>query len=256
MRWLLEPEVFNGELTPFIEVLKESGEDYTICEFGESYEEYISDFITDDVVFHGSYQFARLIKEKTKWKAIYCNFPKFECNYYYPKFGDNLLNSDYLILPFGDMNRKRDWLFTVYQKNLFIKPVTSFKKFTGMVLDPNNWNREIKLLSLRVDPEELILITRYTDIIKEWRLVIADGKIITGCEYAPNRISGVPELVQKYAQDILNSVKYNPDPIWILDICEWRWQKNKFSILETGPFACSGLYACDPKPIIETIKKL
>lgn len=85
MKWLLEPDVFQTDLKPFIAKLESLGIEHTVCQFGKSYEEQLEP-LTDDHVFVGSMQFAKVIHSKRKWSGLYWNLPKFDCLYYYPRF--------------------------------------------------------------------------------------------------------------------------------------------------------------------------
>jgi len=113
VKWLLEPEVFDEDETSVIMALKKLDVPHVVCSFGTEYESYIKKFAEEDcVVFHGSFQFARVIQQKAKWiPGVYCNKEKLDCLYYYPRFGDYLLNSHYMMLPFGDLNRRKNDLF-------------------------------------------------------------------------------------------------------------------------------------------------
>ncbi len=266
MRWLLEPEVFQTDSTSLIEYLEESGVNHTICKFGKSYEEYIEEIQridnSDCIVFHGSLQFARLILRQTKWIGVYCNLPKFECLYYYPRFGDYLLNSEYMMLPFGCLKDKKDWIFDNFGGNtrpdsVFLRPSNGSKTFTGKARTKDSWDNDIDLLSSRSDPELLVVIAPCKNIQKEWRLVVAENKVIAGSQYSKQgesvRIEGATQEVFEYAEDVLESVKYEPDPIWTLDICE---NHGELKVLEVGSFSCAGLYDCDPEPIVKAVNSI
>ncbi len=262
MLWLLETEVFKDDLIPFIETLKNLGEKYEIHKFGTTYEQTIQTHeIDENIVFHGSYQFARLIKNSTKWKGVFCNFSRFECVYYYPRFGKYLLNCNYTMFPFGDVDQIwRHDLFKNYK--LFIKP-SIFKLFNGQVVTIDGWEQLRKILSFKVNPEDIVLFSPVHNVIKEWRTVIFNNEVITACQYKENdeivRIKDVPKSIIEYANHVLKNVKFNPiDPIWVMDICtiEDHHQVNQVCVLEVGPFACCGLYSCEPEPIIKAIKHI
>lgn len=67
------------------------------------------------------------------------------------------------------------------------------------------------------------------------------------------RIKDVPQEVLDYGQEVVNNVKYEPDPAWVLDVCE---TKGHLKVLEVGSFSCSGLYAADPETVILKINEL
>ena len=87
--------------------------------------------------------------------------------------GDDLLNSDYYILPYGEfVNRKLT--------NVFIKPESGLKEFVGQVFDGDYQ----KLSPFgEIDPNTLVVVSETKEIKAEFRYVICGGKVITGSEY-------------------------------------------------------------------------
>jgi hypothetical protein len=257
MKWLLEPEVFQHDSDSLIKALESQGIDHVICKFGKPYEDYIA----EDVIFHGSLQFAKLLKEKTKGNGVYCNLPKFECLYYYPRFGDYLLNSNYIMLPFGELNRRKKWIFDNIGKDndVFLRPSSGFKNFTGTIISQAEWEQAIKFYGFRIDPEVLIVVAPPAEVLKEWRLVVVNNKVVAASQYKEDgkvvRIGEVPEIVITYGQNVLDQVKFKPDPAWVMDVCETK-DSISLKVLEVGSFSCSGFYACDPEPIIKVIGEL
>ena len=212
------------------------------------------------MIFHGSLQFARLIQRKsTNWyPGVYCNLPQFECVYYFPRFGELLLNSNYIMLPFGELKRRKDWLFDTIGENgnFFLRPSSGFKTFTGQVVNHSN----IDSIGVRCDPEEIVIASKPIEIVREWRTIVngLETKIITGSQYKVNneivKSPEVPMEVLSYASDVIKTVNFHPDPIWVLDVCETK--DGKLMVLEVGSFSCSGLYNCDPQAIVETVNRI
>lgn len=245
MIWLLESEVFDGDLNSFIETLERFGESYSVIKFGIPYEEYIKSHEDHNVVVLSSFQFAKLSKT-TKWQGVFCNFPEFECLYYYPRFEKYLFNQDYRMFPFGAIDEN------LLSGVCFLKP-SSFKLFNGQVVTPENW--KIKKNGLRANLEDLVVLAPCKRIDKEWRTVVFKNKVITACQYKDKdknvRVKDVPKKVFEYGNMVLNEVNYNPDPIWVMDICEDM--DENLHILEVGPFSCCGLYCCDAQSIIDAV---
>jgi hypothetical protein len=269
VKWLLEPEVFQYESKPIIEALERRGIEHKVCEFGKTYEDVVKVFDPDDcVVVHGSLQLGRAVQKRTRWiPGAYCNLPRFECLYYYPRFGEHLLNYDYAMFPLGALKDRGDWLEYHFGVNgcVFLRPSSGFKTFTGRVVEFCEWDRELRDLSFRLDPETLVLVCQPIEVVKEWRLVVTD-RVIAYSQYKEGkglvRLTGsdllkvreTPQEVLDYGQQVLSEVRFNPDPIWTLDICETAGGELK--VLEVGSFSCAGLYACDPEPIIDEVNKL
>ncbi len=262
VKWLLEPEIFDDESKPLIDTLAKHGIEYQIWPFGHMYQDFKSKFKDDCVVFHGSFQFANVIRRQTTWiPGVYCNLAKFDCLYYYPRIGNYLLNWDYVMMPLGAVgtpNKVRQLdQFTFFNK-LFIRPSSGSKSFTGKLIERAALDKELRQFALRADPETLVVISKPQWIKREWRTVVAENKVITASQYKLGvqmiRSKDVPVEVIQYAQNVLDNVKYNPDPIWTLDICET--DDGKLHVLEVGSFSCAGLYDCDPEVIVETVNRI
>lgn len=264
--WLLEPEVFQSGLTPLIDKLEEMGVEYLTCQLGTPYEDYIDGFgAAENIVFHGSFQFAKLVKEKTKWKGFFYNLPQFDCTYYYPRFGERLLNNRYIMIPFGELDRQKDWLMNRLPAwpRMFVRPSGGFKEFTGRVVHDDDWEKELRQFGLGdMEPESLVLVAMPKEIIREWRLVVVNGKIVASSQYKNGdrfeRSQGAPQYVLSYGEEVLSEVDYRPDPAWMLDICESKdpRSKNGLYVLEVGPFACCGIYDSDPESVIRAVNDI
>jgi hypothetical protein len=260
VKWLIEPEIFEDDAKPLLETLKKLGVEHQIWPFGHMYQDFKSKFKDDCVVFYGSFQFANVIIRQTTWvPGVYCNLPKFDCQYYYPRLGQYLLNLEYAMMPLGDMKRRKEWILNNFsvQDQVFLRPASGAKSFTGKVVKNSEWDKDFRMFELRADPETLVVIAKPAHITYEWRVVIAEGKVITASQYKAGdkmtRSKDVPEAVLQYAQSVVDNVKYKPDPIWTLDICA---AKGALHVLEVGSFSCAGLYACDPEIIVNTVNHI
>jgi len=255
MKWLLEPEIFGDDGLPLIDALKALNVPHTISKFGTSYESYIENFGDGPGMFHGSLQFGKLIKSKSKNISVYCTLPKYECTYYYPRFGDFLLNKDYVMLPIGDLKRRFRFFSNLLglDNEVFIRPNSGYKTFTGDLVRVNDVDSFVRYS--RTDPQDLVIVSSPRKIGREWRLIVVNNKVITAGQYKKDseiaRDKDVPEIVLKFGQYVLERVKYEPDPAWTLDICET--DDNNLWVLETNSFSCAGLYACDCEAVVREV---
>jgi hypothetical protein len=258
----MEPEVFKEDAIPIIQALDSTKTPYTLAKFGVSYDDYIRHMYVRpiaerDVIFYGSFQFAEVIKKTAPKIKIYGdNLNKYNCTYYYPAFGGNLLNKDYIMLPLGDLERRILSLNHILGINdmIFVRPDAINKAFTGITI---NVNDKLKFPA-NLSKDMLLLVAEPKQLTKEWRFVVVKSEVVTGGQYKENskivRISDVPDSVYEYAQKIVMETAYRPDNVWTLDICQDKI--GELSVLEVGPFSCSGLYACDATKIVKAIKKL
>jgi hypothetical protein len=270
VKWLVEPEVFQYTCQALLDTLEEKGIEHKVCAFGITYDELVAKVFSPDdcVVVYGSLQLGRTVQRKAKWvPGVYCNLPKFECLYYYPKFSKHLLNSDYAMFPLGDLLNRREWVFRNFGVDdcVFLRPSSGFKTFTGQVVELVDWDQEIDQLVWKAGDSTLVVVCRPIEITREWRLVVTD-RVIAGSQYKQGRglirIPGsdivrtkeVPQSVMDYGQQVLVDVQFKPDPIWTLDICETI--SGELRVLEVGSFSCAGLYECEMGPIVDEVNRL
>lgn len=258
--WLIEPEVFSDDnLEGLIKALDRSNTPYVEIEFGKSYQEYINIPYDDKVVVHGSVQLANVARRLApRWHGLFYNLPEYNCNYYYPRFGQYLLNQNYVMLPVGDLERRKDFMFFMLSATaeLFVRPNAATKPFTGQIISRSNWTKDMKLLMFYdVEPEELVVLASPKKIDKEWRLIVVDDQIVTGSQYRDGtnyeRIPHVPDAVLQFGETVLKESKYKPDRAWMLDIC----QTDHLHVLEVGPFSSCAMYAADPELVVEAINQ-
>ncbi|MFW5890619.1 MAG: ATP-grasp domain-containing protein [bacterium] len=262
LTWVLEKNIWNDDSYQrlkeslfkqninFIEIdLKDA-----YCYLNE-----ICEKISDNVIFYGSLQVAEQIKMKTNWiPGVFYTRKHFDCSYYYPRLGDLLLNSDcYAMLPYGELFRKKDFIFENFgiKNTVFIRPNSGHKPFDGRLIYEEKYN-EIENLTLKdLSPEELVVVSSPKNIIKEWRFVICEGEIITGSAY---KSCGFLEIEKSYTEEAYKLAektlkRYNPDPVWVCDVCETI--HGEFYILEVGCFSCAGMYDCDADIIVKRISQ-
>jgi hypothetical protein len=265
VKWLIEKNVFDEEVENMVQIIQDQRHECKFISYVpfEGSDKFLSLFDEEDcVIFYGSLQMANEVKRKAKWiPGLYCNLPAYECSFYYPYFGYRLLNEKYIMLPFGELNRRKDFLLDTLgvDHSLFIRPNSGFKLFTGQVVTRATWEKDLKLLGFYdVDPECLVVVATPFKLAREWRFVIANGKVISGSQYRNKKnklekTSILPLSIWDFAQNTVNEVNYSPDKVWVLDICE---SNNELYVLEVGGFSTAGLYACDMKPIITEVSKI
>jgi len=205
------------------------------------------------VVFRGSLRLMRCIQETRRWRpAGWCAFQNLACSTYYAYFGDFLLNREYALMPVGDAVRLADSLFARYGKNdlLFVRPDSVDKSFNGSLVDRHSY--PATLAGAAFDPSTLILIANPKSIAREWRLIISNGKVLTGSQYAAagnaQSVAGVPQEVATFAAQVLEQVAFRPDPLFVADVCD---SEDGLRILELNSFSCSAHHAADLAIVVD-----
>lgn len=264
MKWLLESDVFDDDLLPMLDELKRQNIEYKVADHMTSIhpERVQALFPPDDcVVFYGSLGMSRIVKLHTSWvPGIFCELPHYECVYYYPRIHKYLLNSNYVMLPFGELTRRKEFLLDLFGKDgkIFIRPSSPFKIFGGKVIDSKNWESDIKFVQFyNVEAEKVVVVAPPKVVTHEWRVVVVDGKAISGSQYIKNdeiESGPCPKDVMIYAQWVLCNIDYKPDRAWCLDVC--RTDDDFLHVLEVGAFSTCGLYQCPMEPIIREVSRV
>lgn len=276
INWLLENETFEENLDKIKEIITKQGMKYQICNnlpfYGKiTFENKIP--IIDGSIYknkplfaYGSLQLIKRLQKSNFSVVTFCNFKQFKCSYYYPRFGKYLLQEQYAFVPFGEFDRRKEWLFQHLgqQNQIFVRPDDGFKTFTGQLVSKERWDKDMGLIGFYdVQPECMCIVSEPKNIKNEWRFVI--GTDFPSDEYPQRIISGscykingnlvenpndeIDQYVIDYVNEVISNVNYRPDPFWILDVC----LTDKLNVLEVGSMSCSGLYGCDLNKVISNI---
>jgi hypothetical protein len=244
--WLIEADVFGAEAEPLKAEIRRQGMACHVVRhdslFGGRPETVRGRIPSDDecVIFYGS-----------------CSADDLACSTYYGYFGRYLLNRRYVMLPGVEAIRLRDWLFEVLARDdkVFVRPSGMQKLFTGRCIDRDEF--AIALAPARYDPATLVVVAEPREIAREWRLVIAEGRVIAASQYARGGarefVPDCPAAVRTFADEILGGVSWRPDAMFMMDVGE---SEGRLSLVELNSFSCSGLYRCDLAAVVETASRL
>lgn len=255
-KWLIETTAWTDDLESFFEAIREQEMEYK--QVTSDTEDVLSMFDSDDcVIFYGSLRVGKHIRRKAHWiPGVFYNATAYDCNHYYPFFGDMLLNREYIMLPFGELRRNKEMLYDYLgeDRSIFLRPNRCDKIFTGKLVGKEEFDKELDFLGYgAVDPHEIIVVARPINIVQEWRFVCVRGKVITGSTYKKNdRVA----IEQGFSEEALATAHmaaecYNPDLAWVIDVGLTR--AGRYCIVEIGCFSCAGLYKCDRSLIIKEV---
>ncbi len=212
-------------------------------------------------IFYGSINFIRTSRKLEVVPGKYCNFPLYDCTSYYPKLGKFLLNSHYVLIPFGELGRKLSFISRVFGNELFIRPNFGSKIFDGGIFDVNELASypDISKMSVFYEcfPDTLILISDKKQINDESRFLVVDGKVVAGSYYIIDGEFESYEYLSKdrqewnFAQKIADD--YQPERCFTIDICN---NDNGNHLLELNSFSSAGLYSCNVKSVIKEVSKV
>src|SRR5262249_12958387 len=100
----------------------------------------------------------------------------------------------------------------------------------------------------------LVVVSSPKKLVAEWRFVIVNQQVVSGCEYKRNNSFNPQPGYDADAFDLANvvaSAGNQPDPVWIVDICQN--DRGEYALLEIGGFSFSDLYCCDKAVIANAV---
>jgi hypothetical protein len=262
--WLIEAGVYGVEADPLLAEIRRQGMAAAVVPFEalrKGKPVTVGDRVLGDgdcVLGYGTFPFAREIQLHRRWvPGAWCNAEGLDFTRYFAHFGKFLLNQPYAILPGVEAIRQQDWLFQVFGKDdeVFARPAGCHKLFTGRCVYREDF--AAALAPTRYDPATLVVVAAPRQIDREWRLVVAGGRVVAASQYAEQGsksvAEGCPEPVRAYAEVMLAEVPWWPDPLLMLDVCE---AEGHFWLVELNGFSTSWLYQCDLVAVVGRASEL
>ena len=113
------------------------------------------------------------------------------------------------------------------------------------------------LAPTRYDSESRVVIAEPRELGCEWRMVVAGDEVIAASQYADGGVKsvalGCPDDALAFAREVLSAVRWRPDDIFMLDVCE---SDAGLRLVELNSFSCSWLYACDFAAVVRVASEL
>lgn len=208
------------------------------------------------VVIHGTVEFCKNIN--TKWlgwtPGLYFNDNVKHWAKFAAHIGHDLLNWDYNIMPYAEVVRRVE----LFKTNVFVKPESGMKEFTGQVIRALHLEDDLIKLSpwRKIDPDTLCVVAIPKEIKAEFRYIIADKRVITGSEYRWDNKLDV-RIDTHHACDVLAlkvvQADWQADKVYVCDIA--LLPNNTAKVIELNAFSSSGLYACDTYMIVDAVSE-
>lgn len=250
INWLVEDGPFEEDIESLIQEIQKQGHHLKLIKYEPFGSGLYNNLFEKDacVIFYGSINLATQLQRQTPWiPGPIATWKHYECTYYYAYYGKWLFNQDYEILPYAEFYRRENRAF-----NYFVRPNVGTKLFGGHVV------QHIDPVGYVCKPHDLIIASRPKEILREWRIVVADRKPISGCQYKYRDKLDlniyVPSNVYRYVQSILWSSEWTPDKCFTMDIAEDR--NGELGLLEINSFCSAGLYCCPVEPVVREISRI
>lgn len=168
-----------------------------------------------------------------------------------------LLNQEYMMLPFGEVQRNLDFVFKTFGDAIFIRPNTGKKAFAGTTFNSYNGVHELYCIEEleHVTPEVICVVAPAKHIKAEYRFLIGNGAVLDYSQYRRDNIldvrHDVTEKALHFAKTIAGMRSGQPDLIYTLDVAELI--SGDHAIIEINCFNCSGLYAMDRNIVVDKV---
>jgi hypothetical protein len=252
--WLIESGVYGPEVEPLAAEVRRQG---MRCEF-VSYRDIVKAPPPlppgGCAIVYGTYPTVRHAMLHHGWiPGGWCDPETLDCATYYPHFEKYLLNRRHVILPGVEAIREKALLFAEFgdEGQVFARPTGVHKLFVGRLIAEEDF--ETSLAPTRYDPSTLVVVAGPEEIGREWRLVVAGDEVVSGSQYADGGVRavapGCPDEVTAFARDMLADIRWRPDELFMLDVCE---ADGGPYLVELNSFSCSWLYACDFATVVAT----
>lgn len=261
VKWLIETQTTSVENTEaLLRAIEGQGMEYATVPWRPFVDEPPGVFGPNDcVVFVGSLKLSEVIARKTSWvPGTFNTIETYRCSHYYPIVGDHLFNQPYIMLPVGELVRRKEFLLRTlssFSSAVFVRPDSGSKLWNGRVFNARNWAEDIAAWVTKwedVLPHEIAVASPVRTVVREWRMIIVRGRgIVTGSQYGPIILPGLPDEVRQFGEMVIADTGLDPDPAWVLDVCSDA--KGDLAVMEVGGFSSAGFYACDRDVIVEAV---
>jgi hypothetical protein len=211
------------------------------------------------VVFWGSLGAAYRDRVAARWHpGAIGDIEEFRVASYAPRLAPLLANTDMVTTTVRDLVEKRQGVLDrLHQpERVFVRPDSALKPFAGRVLDASTINLAALDHGFYYDDDSLpIVVAPARQIQREWRTVVAEGRVVTGCSYTTDRRGAdetLPEAVREIAGQVARG-NWQPAPIYIVDVAE---VDSQVRVLELNPFSGADLYHCDPHAVVDAVARV
>lgn len=208
------------------------------------------DLLIDGPVFVSGSTAMKAISQARGWLPGYIDAPGVdEC---LAHWRGHMLNSDLYTGPIGSISPP--------DVPFFIRPLEDGKAFAGAVIDPadfDGWRDQLLAVDgyTALAPDTPVAIARVKNLLREYRCLIVDGRLITGSRYKVGlRVDHHPDLPGHIASFVQRRAdEWSPRCAFIVDIAETDLGMR---IVETNSVSSAGFYAMDMARYVEAINQL
>lgn len=266
--WLIDQEMFEVYRDDLVAAIRQQGHEvrlirppappYRWDDVGCSYRETFT--AEACVVCHGDIELVTPVHREQRWMpGVFATVENYACSNYYCYFSEYLLNNRYVMLPFGELHRCKEFLMETVGESgrIFVRPDSPLKLFTGQVMTDTSFDADYEYMGFYEFPKSsIVVVSRPFEIEAEWRFVVVDQAVVAGSLY---KRQGKSELRADYDQLAFElakkvaSLPYQPDRVWVMDIC--KTADGYYKLLEIGGFSFADLYLTDKNAVVAAVSR-
>ena len=269
VNWLIDADLFDGYRDELIAAIHDQGHSAKVIrtpsppfrwdDIGCSYRDTFPEGAC--VVSHGDIELVTRIRQERRWTpGAFATVENFFWSSYACHYGEYLLNREYIMLPFGELERCREFLFRTVGRDdrIFVRPDSPLKLFTGQVVTRETFDADLEFMAFYEFPvNSLVVVGAPREIEAEWRFVVADHTVVAGSRYkSGEELDYNPEFDDNAFQlaTTIAALEYQPDPVWVVDIC--RLTDGSYHLLEIGGFSFADLYQCNKADVVKAVSEV
>lgn len=238
--WQIQNNIFGDEQEKLILALENNNIKYEILD--SLYKTKAGQFARGSVEF---------VENQTVLKRL--TIENYDYSNYSQYFYKDLLNYDFYITPWWNLE---NFIFSnqeLYTEGIFIRPNSGRKIFTGTTLSPTWYWKEIDIIknlpSSNIKNEDLVVVSSVKKIESEYRVLFYKDKFVAASYY-----NGDFDL--DFMLRIATATKYDipwfPDDLWV---CDMARVGNNWKIVEINNGWSAGWYEMDHNYIVQYIKE-
>ena len=286
--WIIEDQLHeDGFYADLTKTLPDLGIGFQLCKVSSFEHEdsankkfltrVFSDHATECVFPYGSIQFLKWVTTSPAISSFFqgdkgvlnafFDLRRLAWSFYASHWGKYLLSDKFVILPYGELLRRKDWAYEIFgdseKKAIFVRPVENDKVFTGKVIWRDTFDQDIRKAGYNVEmdfsPEMLVVIAEPKKVLKEWRLAVVNGKVVSCGLYnvdgwhAENAGEGcddqrVMDLAKQIAED-----PWQPCGAYVMDVCSTK--DDLVKLLEIGSINSAGWYGMSISAIAKALQE-
>lgn len=253
MHWVVQNNLFNERgFHDLVNTLERGGIPHTLVKvipFGGGIEPTVD--VAGPIIVMGSLSLTRYALQRGWTPGAFVN-ANFDFEIWREHLGSHLLNADARVYRFAEVPAQ-DGLF-------FIRPCQDDKAFSGMVTTWEEfapWREQVLAIgdNPNVTADTRVAVSAPKHIQREYRMVIVDGRVITGTRYKlGDRVASSPEVepeVHAFAQAMAD--RWGPDRAYALDIF---MHDDGLYVGEINNLNSAGFYAYDVGKMVAAIEAM